>query len=77
MSSLAAQEAKLAASIRGATTVVDYKTTRFEEAVPPMDVVIETVRGDTRDGRSGSSNRAVARGSPRRTLQAHTTVHQT
>jgi NADPH:quinone reductase-like Zn-dependent oxidoreductase len=32
----------------GATTVIDYKTTRFEEAVPPMDVVIDTVGGDTR-----------------------------
>jgi len=32
----------------GATTVIDYKATRFEEAVPPMDVVIDTVGGDTR-----------------------------
>jgi NADPH:quinone reductase-like Zn-dependent oxidoreductase len=33
----------------GATTVIDYKTTRFEEVVPPMDVVIDTVGGDTRE----------------------------
>ena len=32
----------------GATTVIDYKTTRFEEVVPPLDVVIDTVGGDTR-----------------------------
>jgi NADPH:quinone reductase-like Zn-dependent oxidoreductase len=28
---------------------IDYKTTSFEEAVPPMDVVIDTVGGDTRE----------------------------
>jgi NADPH:quinone reductase-like Zn-dependent oxidoreductase len=33
----------------GATTVIDYKTTRFEEAVPPIDVVIDTVGGDTQE----------------------------
>jgi NADPH:quinone reductase-like Zn-dependent oxidoreductase len=33
----------------GATTVIDYKTTRFEAAVPPIDVVIDTVGGDTRE----------------------------
>jgi NADPH:quinone reductase-like Zn-dependent oxidoreductase len=33
----------------GATTVIDYKTTRFEEVVPPIDVVIDTVGGDTRE----------------------------
>lgn len=32
----------------GATTVIDYKTTRFENAVPPVDIVIDTVGGDTR-----------------------------
>jgi NADPH:quinone reductase-like Zn-dependent oxidoreductase len=32
----------------GATTVIDYKTTRFENAVPPIDIVIDTVGGDTR-----------------------------
>lgn len=32
----------------GATTVIDYKTTSFENAVPPVDVVIDTVGGDTR-----------------------------
>jgi NADPH:quinone reductase-like Zn-dependent oxidoreductase len=32
----------------GATTVIDYKTTRFENAVPPVDAVIDTVGGDTR-----------------------------
>ena len=29
-------------------TVIDYKTTRFENAVPPVDIVIDTVGGDTR-----------------------------
>jgi NADPH:quinone reductase-like Zn-dependent oxidoreductase len=33
----------------GATSVIDYKTTRFEEAVPPIDVVIDTVGGETRE----------------------------
>jgi NADPH:quinone reductase-like Zn-dependent oxidoreductase len=33
----------------GATTVIDYKTTRFEEVVPPIDVVLDTVGGDTRE----------------------------
>jgi NADPH:quinone reductase-like Zn-dependent oxidoreductase len=33
----------------GATNVIDYKTTRFEEAVPPIDVVIDTVGGETRE----------------------------
>jgi Zinc-binding dehydrogenase len=33
----------------GATTVIDYKTTRFDEVVPPIDVVIDTVGGDTRE----------------------------
>ena len=33
----------------GATTVIDYKTTRFEEVVPPLDVVIDTVGGATRE----------------------------
>ena len=32
----------------GATTVIDYTTTRFENAAPPVDVVIDTVGGDTR-----------------------------
>jgi NADPH:quinone reductase-like Zn-dependent oxidoreductase len=32
----------------GATTVIDYRNSRFEEAVPPVDVVIDTVGGDTR-----------------------------
>ena len=32
----------------GATTVIDYRTTRFENAVPPVDAVIDTVGGDTR-----------------------------
>jgi NADPH:quinone reductase-like Zn-dependent oxidoreductase len=33
----------------GAVSVVDYKMTRFEEAVPPLDVVIDTVGGETRE----------------------------
>jgi NADPH:quinone reductase-like Zn-dependent oxidoreductase len=33
----------------GGTTVVDYKTVRFEEVVPAVDVVLDTVGGDTRD----------------------------
>jgi NADPH:quinone reductase-like Zn-dependent oxidoreductase len=32
----------------GATNVIDYKTTTFEAAVPPVDVVIDTVGGETR-----------------------------
>lgn len=33
----------------GAQTVVDFKKTRFEEAISPVDVVIDTVGGETRD----------------------------
>jgi NADPH:quinone reductase-like Zn-dependent oxidoreductase len=33
----------------GAMTVIDYKITKFEKAVPPIDVVIDTVGGDTRE----------------------------
>jgi NADPH:quinone reductase-like Zn-dependent oxidoreductase len=33
----------------GATNVIDYKTTTFEEAVPPLDAVIDTVGGETRE----------------------------
>jgi NADPH:quinone reductase-like Zn-dependent oxidoreductase len=43
----------------GATTVIDYKTTRFEEAVPPIDVVIDTVGGDTRERSFGIIKRAA------------------
>ena len=32
----------------GAAAVIDYKTSRFENAVPPVDAVIDTVGGDTR-----------------------------
>lgn len=32
----------------GATSVIDYQSTRFEEVVPPLDMVIDTVGGDTR-----------------------------
>jgi NADPH:quinone reductase-like Zn-dependent oxidoreductase len=32
---------------RGAGHVVNYKTTKFEDAVSPVDVVIDTVGGDT------------------------------
>ncbi len=32
----------------GAVAVVDYKTTRFENTVPPVDAVIDTVGGNTR-----------------------------
>ena len=32
----------------GAAAVVDYKTTRFENTVPPVDAVIDTVGGNTR-----------------------------
>ena len=31
----------------GAETVVDYKTTKFEDAVPPVDAVLDTVGGET------------------------------
>ncbi len=33
----------------GAERVVNYETTRFEDAVSPVDVVIDTVGGDTRE----------------------------
>jgi NADPH:quinone reductase-like Zn-dependent oxidoreductase len=32
----------------GAAAVVDYKTTRFENTVPPVDAIIDTVGGNTR-----------------------------
>jgi len=32
----------------GATTVIDYQQTRFEDAVPPVDIVLDMVGGDTR-----------------------------
>jgi len=31
----------------GAETVVNYKTTKFEEVVPPVDAVLDTVGGET------------------------------
>jgi NADPH:quinone reductase-like Zn-dependent oxidoreductase len=31
----------------GATTVIDYKTAKFEEGVPPVDIVVDTVGGET------------------------------
>ncbi len=31
----------------GAETVVNYKTTQFEDAVPPVDAVLDTVGGET------------------------------
>lgn len=31
----------------GADTVVNYKTTKFEDAMPPLDAVLDTVGGDT------------------------------
>ncbi len=31
----------------GVETVVDYKTTKFEDAVPPVDAVLDTVGGET------------------------------
>lgn len=31
----------------GAETVVDYKATRFEEAIPPVDAVLDTIGGET------------------------------
>lgn len=33
----------------GATTVIDYKTRKFEEVVPPVDIVVDTVGGETRE----------------------------
>ena len=38
----------------GAATFIDYKTTRFEEAVPPVDIVLDMVGGNTRDRSFGS-----------------------
>ena len=47
---IAIASSEAAADVRslGATTVIDYKTTRFEDAVPPVDAVIDTVGGETR-----------------------------
>jgi NADPH:quinone reductase-like Zn-dependent oxidoreductase len=33
----------------GADTVVNYKTTKFEDAVPPVDAVLDTVGGETQN----------------------------
>ena len=33
----------------GATHVIDYRTRRFEDAVPPLDIVLDTVGGNTRE----------------------------
>ena len=33
----------------GAATVIDYRKTRFEQAVPPVDIVLDLVGGDTRE----------------------------
>lgn len=33
----------------GATSVIDYKSTGFEDVVPPVDLVLDTVGGSTRD----------------------------
>jgi NADPH:quinone reductase-like Zn-dependent oxidoreductase len=32
----------------GADKVIDYKTTRFEDVVPPVDIVLDMVGGDTK-----------------------------
>ena len=32
----------------GAETVIDYRATRFEDAVPPVDIVLDMVGGETR-----------------------------
>lgn len=32
----------------GAVTVIDYRANRFEEVVPPVDIVLDMVGGDTR-----------------------------
>jgi len=45
---IASSEAAADVRSLGATTVIDYKTTRFEDAVPPVDAVIDTVGGETR-----------------------------
>ncbi len=47
---IAIASSEAAADVRslGATTVIDYKTTRFEDVVPPVDAVIDTVGGETR-----------------------------
>ena len=33
----------------GATTVIDYQRARFEDVVSPLDIVVDTVGGDTRE----------------------------
>jgi NADPH:quinone reductase-like Zn-dependent oxidoreductase len=42
------QDAELVRSL-GAQTVIDYKTTSFENLVPPLDLVLDTVGGETRE----------------------------
>jgi len=42
-----AQDARYVQSL-GATTVIDYQRARFEDAVPPVDVVLDMVGGETR-----------------------------
>ena len=44
----------------GAATVVDYKTSRFEQVVPPVDVVIDTVGGDTNSALTNAWRRATS-----------------
>jgi NADPH:quinone reductase-like Zn-dependent oxidoreductase len=41
------EEARYVRSL-GATSVIDYKSTRFEDVLSPVDVVLDTVGGNTR-----------------------------
>ena len=44
----------------GADEVIDYRTTPFETVVRDVDVVFDTVGGDTRDRSWGLSERVVS-----------------
>ncbi len=45
----ASPEDKALVQTLGATTVIDYKNVKFEEVVPPVDIVVDTVGGETRE----------------------------
>ena len=49
----------------GVETVIDYRTTRFEEVLRDVDVVLDTIGGDTLE-RSCASSGAAGRSSPSR-----------
>jgi len=44
----------------GAKTTLDYRAVNFEEAIPPVDVLIDTVGGETLERSFGKLNPAVS-----------------